>query len=173
MTSDSIPLPPLDDPPRKTVRRWPAFLVGLLLGAGIATGVVLSLWKGPEWFHPPPFTGFIEPGETITSKPSNEEVLEYLDGKSFAVPQKDSNAPASNVVIKGERINELKWTSGSRIGGSENPWENCYSVIYLGDGADYLLDVRISTRVVGSRRAFLGAKFEKVTPVEKIVTPKK
>ena len=165
---------PNDDAPpdsRKRPKRWPAFLVGLLLGAGIAVGVMLALRETP-FFGVGVNHDVAQAPKDADSRPTDDEVLAYLDGKSFTVPG-DEKLAGRTVPIERDRMVELKWLSGGQVTGYENPWTYSYSALYSNDGKDFLIDFAVKVRPIGARRAFLGVEFRKITPVEKVVIPKR
>jgi hypothetical protein len=167
-------MPGDDDPAHvlKRPRRWPAFLAGLLLGGGIAIGVMLALWNQPGWWND--LAGHRHDSfEEVPHKPTEDEIVDYLDGKTFSLPVKDINEKPKTITVKKDNLSDLKWSHGSRIGGDQEPWTHTYSCLYSDESGAYILDLRIPVRVVGSRRVFLPFESGKVTPVEMIVTPKK
>jgi hypothetical protein len=170
MTIDGEPVMAICDRDRSRTRRWPAFLAGLLLGAGIAVGVVLALLNGGRGFKL--FGG----GRSVVSaddRPTEEEMLDFLNGKTFTLPTKDVNIKGKSVTIRRANISDVTWSSGSRIGGSENPWTHRYSCLYTDGTASYILDVSVNVRSVGTRRAFVGSTFDGITLVEKVVVPER
>lgn len=156
----------------KRPRRWPAFLAGLLLGGGIAVGVMLALWNQAGFWND--FAGRRHDAfEEVPHQPTEGEVVDYLDGKTLNLPVKDINEKPKSITVKKENVSDLKWSSAARIGGSEEPWTHSYSCLYSGETGAYIFDLRIPVRVVGSRRVFLPIESSKVTPVDMIVTPRK
>jgi hypothetical protein len=164
---------PADDRPSlRRPKRWPAFLAGFLLGGGIAVGVMLALWNQPAWWNQLTGRGRND-GAEVDFHPTEDEVIDYLDGKSVSLQVKDQNVKPKTITIKKANVSEVKWSHGSRLGGSEEPWTHTYNCLYSDEGGAYILDLRIPVRVVGARRVFLPLEEGKVTPVDKIVTPKK
>ena len=155
----------------KRPKRWPAFLAGLLLGAGIAVGVMLALWNQPALLNA--LGGGHDNAAEVGHKPTDEEVSDYLDHKTLNLPTNDVNIKPKTITINKANVSDVKWSHGSRIGGDEEPWVHSYSCLYADESGAYILDLRIPVRVVGSRRVFLPIESGKVTPVDKVVTPKK
>ena len=168
MAIENDPTLAMEFPTFKQRKQWPAFLAGLLLGAGIAVGVFLAIQSQPGWLN---FGGRNSRNE-VSHTPTSEEVLDYLDGKSFIVPSKEGKEKGMSVVIRQANVSEVKWDSGSRIGGDENPWTHRYSCLYADGKSAFILDVSVKVRSVGARRAFLGLGFDGVTPVDKVVVPR-
>jgi hypothetical protein len=158
----------------RRAKRWPAFLAGLLLGAGVAVGALLALWNPPALRNAFGGGGHGHADAVeVSHRPTDEEVLDFLDGKTLNLPTKDVNIKPKTVTIKKGGVTDLKWDSAARIGGSDEPWDHRYSCLYVDESGSYIFDLRIPVRVVGRRRVFLPMESSKVTPVEKIVTPQR
>jgi len=166
-----VPADASDHPPSKRVRRWPVFLLGLILGAGVAVGVFLALGDRPPWMAGP--HGGDAPPKTIEAgdKPTDDEVFDYLDGKTLNLSVKDVNEKPKAVTLRRANLTDLKWTGAGQISGLENPWNHTYMCLYSDETGIYILDLRIPVRVVGSRRVFLPLDSARVTPIDKVFTP--
>jgi hypothetical protein len=89
--------------------------------------------------------------------PTDEEVREYLDGKSLPLQPEQGNGgkQGPSLTIRRANITALEVNkSGARAGGE--PWSTSATFIYDDRGTKYAVEVRVNHRKVAGQRAFFG-----------------
>jgi hypothetical protein len=95
--------------------------------------------------------------------PTDDEVREYLDGKSLPLPPeggKDGKQGPS-ITIRRANIVALEVNkSGVQAGGQ--PWSTTATFLYDDQGTKYAVEVSVSHRRVAGKRAFFGLEVTRV-----------
>jgi hypothetical protein len=95
--------------------------------------------------------------------PTDDEVREYLDGKSLPLPPEGGKDGKQRPSITIRRANIValeveKW--GVQAGGQ--PWSTTATFIYDDQGTKYAVEVSVSHRKVAGKRAFFGLEVTRV-----------
>jgi hypothetical protein len=95
--------------------------------------------------------------------PTDDEVREYLDGKSLPLTSEQGQDGKQGPPITIRRANivalEVNKT-GVRSGG--DPWSTSATFLYDDLGTKYAIEVRVSHRKIGDKRAFFGLEVARV-----------
>jgi hypothetical protein len=89
--------------------------------------------------------------------PTDDEVREYLDGKTLPLQAEPGNEgkQGRSITIRKANIVALEVNkSGAR--GAGEPWSTSATFIYDDQGTKYAIEVRVSHRKVAGKRAFFG-----------------
>jgi hypothetical protein len=145
---------------------------GLIVGAGLASLVLLVVLRSPERRRGGDQEAAPPPPSPTSTRPPTEEVLEYLEGKPLPLPAEltGGGKPGTNPVIHRAGVRQLTWESSSSQNGSKEESHH-YALLYDAGDTRYFAEVHIDTRQVGEQRAYLGAQMTGVRRAEKIVTP--
>jgi hypothetical protein len=162
-------------------------LVGVLLGAGIASGVFLLVMREQERRHQMELvavtTGAATPaaligqaGNLIGSKlsegtqnetsPTSEEIATYLNGKTLPLPEGDSlrlndgEKSGKSCIMTKEGVDTVQKGNGYRF--NNDPWTTPIIFLYNHEDARYAVEADISHQSVGNKTAFFGLTIKRV-----------
>jgi hypothetical protein len=95
--------------------------------------------------------------------PTDDEVRDYLDGKTLPLPAEPGNDGKQGppITIRKANIIALEVAqSGAHVSGE--PWSTPATFIYDDQGTKYAVEVRVSHRKVAGKRAFFGLDVTRV-----------
>jgi hypothetical protein len=157
-------------------RRLAPFLLGtgsgLIVGAGLTSLVFLLIlhpWDNRRGAEPQP-----APVENLASRnhPPDDEVLDYLDGKPFPLPDDIAGVgggkPGGSVVIRRKSIKQLAWESSSWSVTDPNTTHR-YALLYDAGDVHYVAELHVNVRQVGTKQAYLGFQATGVQRADKVV----
>jgi hypothetical protein len=132
-------------------------VVGLIVGAGLASVVLLIALRSPERRRGGDQEAAPRDSPPIHTRPPTEEVLECLEGKPLPLPD-DLNGggkAGTKLVIQRRGVRQLTWESIISRDGSKEETHH-YALLYDAGDARYFAEVHIDVRQVGEQRVYLG-----------------
>jgi hypothetical protein len=144
--------------------------VGLIVGAGLASAVLLIVLRSPERLRGGDQEAAPRDSPPAHTRLPTEEVLECLEGKPLPLPDvlNGGGKAGTNPVIQRRGVRQFTWESTiSRDGSKEE--SHHYALLYDAGEARYFAEVHIDVRQVGEQRAYLGVQLTGVRKVEKII----